>query len=238
MLQIGELARLAGVTPRAIRHYHHIGLLPEPARTANGYRTYGAKALSRLVQIRRLGALGLGLPEIADALDDESGTDMHEALRDLDADLAAQQAEIAQRRTVIARLLDQGVDPTLSPELAETLRDLDVPKHDVDALRAAEFALPEMVEQYRPDPIVSPLSAMFAELADADADDPRVEDIARRMHPILFDYAMTLDPSAGDRPPPPEVLRFGEMMIADFSGGQRRLMELLMEYGQAAHQPD
>ena len=60
MLQIGELARLAGVTPRAIRHYHHTGLLPEPTRSANGYRTYGVRALSRLVQIRRLSALGPG----------------------------------------------------------------------------------------------------------------------------------------------------------------------------------
>jgi DNA-binding transcriptional MerR regulator len=241
MLQIGELAQLAGVTPRTIRHYHHTGLLPEPARAPNGYRTYGARALSRLVQIRRLSALGLGLAEIADALDAGSGTDMQEVLRELDAELAAQQAEIAQRRETIARLLEHGDDPTLSPELAEAVREMGLPVEEVDALRAAEFALPEMVEDYRAglthDEPSRTLTALFSELADADADDPRVEEIARAMHPILSAIVAAADPPP-DGPPPPDVLRFGEMVIADLSDGQRRAMELLMEYGQAAQQPD
>jgi len=39
-LRIGELAELAGVTTRTIRHYHRIGLVPEPQRAGNGYRCY------------------------------------------------------------------------------------------------------------------------------------------------------------------------------------------------------
>ena len=42
MLTIGQLAAYAGVTVRAVRHYHQIGLLPEPERDASGYRRYGA----------------------------------------------------------------------------------------------------------------------------------------------------------------------------------------------------
>jgi SnoaL-like polyketide cyclase/MerR family regulatory protein len=35
-MRIGELAGLVGISTRAIRHYHHVGLLPEPARTGPG----------------------------------------------------------------------------------------------------------------------------------------------------------------------------------------------------------
>ncbi|MFC5816956.1 MerR family transcriptional regulator [Nonomuraea harbinensis] len=79
MLLIGEVAKLAGVTPRTVRHYHRIGLLAEPERTAGGYRTYGIGALSRLLQIRKLTALGMGLGEVADALTDTGGMDVREA---------------------------------------------------------------------------------------------------------------------------------------------------------------
>ena len=44
MLTIGQLAAYAGVTTRAVRHYHQVGLLPEPERDASGYRTYAAPA--------------------------------------------------------------------------------------------------------------------------------------------------------------------------------------------------
>ena len=39
-MRSGELAALAGVTVRTLRHYHQIGLLPEPERGGNGYRDY------------------------------------------------------------------------------------------------------------------------------------------------------------------------------------------------------
>lgn len=58
-LTIGEAARLLGITPKAIRHYHKIGLLSEPERTASDYRLYDATALLRLQRIRRLQAMGL-----------------------------------------------------------------------------------------------------------------------------------------------------------------------------------
>ncbi|GAA2875483.1 hypothetical protein Acy02nite_76660 [Actinoplanes cyaneus] len=36
-MRIGELAALVGVTTRTVRHYHHLGLLPEPERTPSGH---------------------------------------------------------------------------------------------------------------------------------------------------------------------------------------------------------
>jgi DNA-binding transcriptional MerR regulator len=233
MLQIGELARLAGVSTRTVRHYHHLGLLPEPARTANGYRSYGVRALSRLIQIRRLGALGLSLAEIADALDAGTGTDTREMLRELDAELAAREADIRRRRDVIAQLLEHGDDPTLSPGLAAAVRDMGLTPFEVEALRAAETALPGLAEPYRagyvPSPAERACAEAFAELADADADDPRVEAVARRMATLMDQIVDASAAPVPDGPPAPEVIRFGELMIADLSRGQRRAMALMME---------
>ena len=53
---ISQLAAYAGVTVRAVRHYHQIGLLPEPERDASGYRRYGASAVVTLIKIRALAA--------------------------------------------------------------------------------------------------------------------------------------------------------------------------------------
>jgi hypothetical protein len=58
-LSIGEVARLAGVTPRTVRHYHATGLLAEPSRDSPGYRRYGAADLIALVRVVRLRALGM-----------------------------------------------------------------------------------------------------------------------------------------------------------------------------------
>ncbi|MEO7944436.1 MAG: MerR family transcriptional regulator, partial [Marmoricola sp.] len=54
MLTISQLAAYAGVTVRAVRHYHQVGLMPEPARDSSGYRTYDAADVIRLIRIRTL----------------------------------------------------------------------------------------------------------------------------------------------------------------------------------------
>ena len=62
-MRIGELAGLAGFSTRAIRHYHRVGLLPEPARRANGYREYALADAVALARVRRLAEVGLSLDE-------------------------------------------------------------------------------------------------------------------------------------------------------------------------------
>jgi DNA-binding transcriptional MerR regulator len=64
MFTVKQLSRLAGVTPRTLRHYDAIGLL-EPTRLGeNGYRYYGHEALLRLQQILFYRELDLPLEEI------------------------------------------------------------------------------------------------------------------------------------------------------------------------------
>ncbi len=68
-MRIGELARATGVDVETIRYYERSGLLPEPARRANGYRAYGARHLERLAFIRHCRALDMPLVDVARLLD-------------------------------------------------------------------------------------------------------------------------------------------------------------------------
>ena len=124
-MRIGELAGLVSISTRAIRHYHRVGLLPEPARKANGYREYSLRDAVGLARVRRLTELGLSLDEVGDALAGDADRDLAEILRELDADLARQETQLRQRRARLAQLLRQaeaGGMPSeqapVSPELA------------------------------------------------------------------------------------------------------------------------
>ena len=66
---IGEVAERAGVTTKTVRYYEQLGILPEPERTASGYRTYGDGTLERLRFIRDAQRTGLNLTEIRSILE-------------------------------------------------------------------------------------------------------------------------------------------------------------------------
>lgn len=65
---IGNLGRAAGVNLETIRYYERIGLIPEPSRSASGYRLYGDDAVRRLAFIRRGRELGFTIEEIRNLL--------------------------------------------------------------------------------------------------------------------------------------------------------------------------
>ncbi|MGX9889624.1 MerR family transcriptional regulator [Streptomyces sp. NPDC002276] len=126
-MRIGELAETVGVTTRTVRHYHHLGLLPEPERRSNGYRDYGLRHAVVLARIRRLTELGLGLTEVRDVLADDVGRDLVEVLTELDEDLARQESAIRERRARLRALLDSGdlsAEGPVSPELAAVFSEL------------------------------------------------------------------------------------------------------------------
>lgn len=68
-LHIGDASRRTGVSPKMIRHYEGLGLLPPPPRTESGYRLYDEAALHTLHFIRRARDLGFGMADIAQLLD-------------------------------------------------------------------------------------------------------------------------------------------------------------------------
>lgn len=61
---ISEVRDITGLSPRTIRYYEELGLLPGVRRRAGGRRVYGADEVERLRFIQRLKALGLSLAEI------------------------------------------------------------------------------------------------------------------------------------------------------------------------------
>ena len=74
-----EVARMAGISSRTLRHYHHVGLLTPADTGGGGVRRYGRPELLRLQHVLLLRELGLGLDAIAGVLD--GTTDEVDALR-------------------------------------------------------------------------------------------------------------------------------------------------------------
>ena len=115
-----ELARMAGVSVRTLRHYHAIGLLPEPPRSENGYRDYDATHLLRLLRIRQLASLGFSLEQIGPMMSDldteradgeETGGESAKLLDDLDRQLQRQIAQLEQQRELLRGIRDARAVP-------------------------------------------------------------------------------------------------------------------------------
>src|SRR3712207_2743276 len=98
-----ELAELAGTSLRTVRHYHDVGLLPEPQRAANGYKQYGVAHLVRLLRVKRLTDLGFSLSQIAAMGSDDDHP--REALRALDSELATTIERLQRARVELAMIL-------------------------------------------------------------------------------------------------------------------------------------
>lgn len=67
-LQRAELARTAGCNLETIRYYEKTGIMPDPPRTATGYRVYDETHLSRLRLILRARELGFAIEQIRSLL--------------------------------------------------------------------------------------------------------------------------------------------------------------------------
>lgn len=166
MLTIGELAGYAGVTVRTVRHYHQVGLLPEPERDASGYRRYGATAVVQLIRIRTLADAGVPLAQIAQMLDADEAT-FAEAVRRIDARLRAEIQRLQASRRQIAQLA-AGDSLALPPEVTaylDGLRALGVSERMVTSERDAWI----LVAARWPDKVREWMPAKMAEL-----EDPRV----------------------------------------------------------------
>jgi len=194
-VRIGDAAAFAGTTPRAVRHYHHIGLLPEPERGADGRRRYGYDDMIRLLWIRRMAKAGISLDDMRSAFD--GARDIEDTLDRLDDALAAQEADLRRRRAAVQRLRAVGSPlGLLSPQVTDRLGHL-----PPGALRPADLEALLVTER-----IFGPLGAavqagsfvvlathpdLRAEADRLDADDaaldhgvdphdPRVEELAAR----------------------------------------------------------
>ncbi|XMN09431.1 MerR family transcriptional regulator [Streptomyces griseobrunneus] len=237
-MRIGEIAALVGVTSRAVRHYHHIGLLPEPARRANGYRAYTVRDAVLLARIRRLTEIGLSLDEVRDVLADDAGRELVEVLGELDADLARQEREIRERRRVLAALLEAPLtsEGPLSPGLAALLEGASVTgspaaakdrEHLVLLDAAGGGAGAEVYAALRPlaeDPGVLALYERLDELAGAGADDPRIAPLAADLAAAVPDDVLAVIPQGE-----PAATGVGRALLDDYPPAQREVVRRVME---------
>lgn len=117
-ITVGELSRLSGVTVRTLHHYDEIGLIRPSQRTAAGYRLYSDEDVLRLHQVLVLRELGLSLPDIARALDEDTGGDRAALLRRHRAALAERRGQLDQMLAAVDRALtalEKGTQ-TMTPE--------------------------------------------------------------------------------------------------------------------------
>ncbi|MFD2026609.1 MerR family transcriptional regulator [Promicromonospora aerolata] len=113
-VKIGDAAAFVGTTPRAIRHYHAIGLLPEPERGGDDRRRYGYEDMIRLLWIRKMADAGIALDDIRAAFADTASVcadgdhDIAGILERVEETLVAQEAELRRQRTAVQRMRTEG----------------------------------------------------------------------------------------------------------------------------------
>lgn len=208
-VKIGDAASFVGITPRAIRHYHAIGLLPEPERGSDNRRRYGYEEMIQLLWIRKMADAGIALDDIRDAFAEpaasqatggaDSDNGVAGILERLESTLIAQEAEIQRQRAAVQRMRSRGDRMgLLSDFVANRLENL----HE-DSLRQADLDNLLVIER-----IFGPLGAavnasryialathpgLREESDSVDAaeeslddtiaiDDPRVEEVAALRH--------------------------------------------------------
>lgn len=115
-LSIGELARRAGSTPRALRYYEQQGLLA-PERTSGGQRRYSSDTLERVRLYRRLIDAGLGTQTIRALLPCMNGG------------ATAQTVDILRRELDMIRGQERELHATAA-RLEQILTSLEVPERD------------------------------------------------------------------------------------------------------------
>lgn len=192
MLTIKQLADYVGVTVKAVRHYHRIGLLPEPERDSHGYRSYLAEDVITLHRIKVLADAGVPLAKVRELLDADRST-FACAQRKIDASLRAKIRELEQARRRLRALVTEE-DPFLPEPLRRLLSKyavLNLPE-DIERLNRNGWLLTSIVfpeftgrwaalyERFLDDPEYRVLFLETVKAREWDPDDPRLEDLADR----------------------------------------------------------
>jgi DNA-binding transcriptional MerR regulator len=236
---IGEVAALAGVSTRTVRHYHQVGVLPEPARGASGYREYGLRDVLRLVRAVRLAETGLSLPEVADALRDETGAELRSVLEELLRDIDAQQALLDARRRGVQAMLAHDDDlrmahlarmpPAIVAAVGSDPTRLERERLAWETIAAAlppaeAESVARSMQELLSDPALvaesAELTARFEALADLDPDDPEVAEVAGRMAAIGRSLPDDDEPLRADH-------ALYRAYLATLPPAQRRCLELV-----------
>ena len=242
MLTIGQLASYAGVTVRAVRHYHAKGLLPEPERDYSGYRRYDAHAVVELIKIRTLADAGVPLARVRELLG-AGDEEFQAAVDDIDQRLRTEIRERQRHRERIAQLA-AGDSLALPPEAVsylDRLRGLGLPEPMIEGERDAWILvaaqLPEqmpfymtMKQQQLDDPGTVELYRDLADAISWEADDPRLVAVSDRLVGLL-DAAEAEGWESHDEELTDELAGLLDSVFLDSMPIAPRLLELLEERG-------
>ena len=245
MLTISQLASYAGVTVRAVRHYHAKGLLPEPERDHSGYRRYDAAAVVELVRIRTLADAGVPLSRVRELLS-AGDEEFAAAVEDIDRRLRAEIRERQRHRERIAKLA-AGDSLALPPEAVaylDRMRELGFPERLIEVERDSWI----LVAAQMPDEVPAlmaikhaqiehePLRRLYLDiddLVDCAPDDPRLPELADRVAAFI-EAARGRGRARGWRTTTPSVTTWSQLLDAafvEFFPCAPRLLELLEERG-------
>lgn len=118
-MKIGQLARQTGVSAKAIRYYEEIGVLPEPERAANGYRSYDPITADRIAFIQDAQSAGLSLIDIQMILElrDRGESTCGHILSTLEmhlADVDRQMSDLRRTRVRLTEIIERArsLDPS------------------------------------------------------------------------------------------------------------------------------
>lgn len=240
MLTIGQLAAYAGVTVRAVRHYHAKGLLPEPERDRSGYRRYDANDVVELIRIRTLADAGVPLSRVRELLTADE-PEFAAALDDVDRRLRAEIRERQRHRARIAELA-AGDSLALPPEAVAyvaRLRELGVAEEVVDAERDSWILVAAQMPDQMPlymrlktqqldDPQVVAFYREVAELIHWSAEDPRVVGVVDRLIAQLEDASAR---EWDEDPISDSLAALLDERFVDSVPAARRIMALMRERG-------
>ncbi|MBB2899383.1 DNA-binding transcriptional MerR regulator [Kineococcus radiotolerans] len=242
MLTISQLASYAGVTVRAVRHYHAKGLLPEPERDRSGYRRYDAAAVVELIRIRTLAEAGVPLSRVQELLD-AGPEEFSAAVADVDERLRAEIRERRSHRERIAQLA-AGDSLALPPEAVAYLqrmrelgfreRLIEVERdswiliaarmpHEVPAFMAIKQAQIEHETLRR-------LYLDMGDLADCSSDDPRLPELADRVTAFI-EAAAAASAGMEDQPISDDLVALLDAAFVQSFPCAPRLLTLLEERG-------
>ncbi|BCJ37728.1 hypothetical protein Athai_52310 [Actinocatenispora thailandica] len=239
MLTIGELAAYAGVTVRAVRHYHARGLLPEPERDGSGYRRYDAGAVVELIRIRTLAEAGVPLARV-DELLRADGPSFAAAIAEIDTRLDAEIQRLRRHREHLARLA-AGDGLTLRPEVVDHLdrmRALGIDERIVRAERDGWILLdaqsPERVPDWiagKSEQLADPRFVGFYRTLGRALDQPADAPLAALADELADHLGQLGEGYVDDLGVEPTMVRLMDALAFDTVPAARRLIALLRQRG-------
>jgi len=243
MLTISQLASYAGVTVRAVRHYHAKGLLPEPERDHSGYRRYDAAAVVELVRIRTLAEAGVPLSRVRGLL--TAGVEEFEAaVEDIDRRLRAEIRERQRHRERIARLA-AGDSLALPPEVVaylDRMRELGFVDRLIEVERDSWILIAAQMPQETPafmaikhaqleNEELRRLYLDIGDVANCAPDDPRLPVLADRVAAFIEAAAAEAEGMEDENPVSDDLVRLLDAAFIESFPCAPRLLELLEERG-------